>query len=220
MLPSLNTMKQQQGMQQQQHGVTTSDHRHQMTLLEQRMRDENRRMMMANVSTGISPLPPQFNQTSIPQQAQSQVGQPGMPPHQVMPQQQPNIRTPMSMYPQSQQPMQQSQQQQQIQVLANYFTPQQKKQFGSLSTEQKRMMMLEARQRMVQHMQQVRLSQQQPQRSLISPLPPQLNQTSIPQQAQSQVSQPGMPPHLVMPQQQFSHQDFAIGGYIMNIFAY
>ena len=92
MLPSLNTMKQQQGMQQQQHGVTTSDHRHQMTLLEQRMRDENRRMMMANVSTGISPLPPQFNQTSIPQQAQSQVGQPGMPPHQVMPQQQPNAQ--------------------------------------------------------------------------------------------------------------------------------
>ena len=166
MLPSSNTMRQQQGMQQQQqqqHGVTTSDHRHQMTLLEQRMRDENRRMMMANVSTGISPLPPQFNQTSIPQQAQSQVGQPGMPPHQVMPQQQPNIRTTMSMYPQSQQPMQQSQQQQQIQVLANYFTPQQKKQFGSLSTEQKRMVMLEARQRMVQHMQQVRMSQQQPQ---------------------------------------------------------
>ena len=66
----------------------------------------------------------------------------------------------MSMYPQSQQPMQQ---QQQIQVLANYFTPQQKKQFDSLSTEQKRMAVLEARQRMAHHMQQIRMSQQQQQ---------------------------------------------------------
>ena len=97
---------------------------------------------------------------NIPQQTQSQVGQPSMPPHPVMPQQQPNlVRTPMSMYPQSQQPVQQSQQRQP--ALADYFTPQEKKQFGSLSNEQKRMVMLEARQRMKQHMEQVRMSQQQ-----------------------------------------------------------
>lgn len=166
MVPSsTTTMGQHQGMQQQQ---ATNDQRQRMTLLEQSMRDENRRMMMGNVTTGISPLPPQFNQTSITQQAaQSQIGRPGgmPPPHQVMPpQQQPNlVRTPM-MYQQPQQPMQSQQQQHhQLQALSNYFTPQQKKQFTSLSADQKRMVVMEARQRMMQHIQQVRLSQQQPQ---------------------------------------------------------
>ena len=181
MLSSSNAAMGQPGMQLQ---ALTIDQRHRMTLLEQSMRDENRRMMMGGVSTGISPLPPQFNQPSITQQAQSQVGRPGgMPPgHQVMPPQQ--VRTQM-MYPQQpQQPMQSQQQQHQFQMLSNYFTPQQKKQFTSLSADQKRMVVADARHRMIQHIQQVRMSQQQPQQRMMS---------RGPQQQMMQFRQPPMP---------------------------
>ena len=64
---------------------------------------------------------------------------------------------------------------------------------------------------MYSHMRLVRLSDGKRFRLVISPLPPQFNQTSIPQQAQSQVGQTGMPPHLVIyQQQQFQAHPFSI----------
>ena len=178
-------------------GVSGSsvDHRQRIAMVEQIIKDENMKTSAGGVSTGIMPLPPQFNPTPIPQQIpQPQPARPNIQ-QQVMPQH--AVARPVMFaggprgpggeftgHPQQQVP------------IHNFLTQEQKRHFHNLSVEQKRIVMVEARQRMMQHL---RMTQQPQQRMM--PSRPQLMsyRQPMPQSGPLQANPP-------MPMQQIMQQ--------------